>query len=132
MFLRLLNHITTKNKKNAAGEWEKETTWHNVKVLGDQAKNAGKYLSKGSLVDIEGEIIYGKYTNKEGIEKPDIHILCNRLLILDKKEKTEPSAPQAPKPEPTPQVRQSDAGFETPPAVVTPLPTTTEDSDLPF
>ena len=121
---------TTENKKNAAGEWEKETTWHNVKVLGDQAKNAGKYLSKGSLVDIEGEIIYGKYTNKEGVEKPDIHILCNRFLILDKREKSD--TPQQAEPKPQPEQRPAEtANFDTVQDKKV-LDVLEPDSDLPF
>lgn len=123
---------TTEKYKDAAGEWKEETDWHNVKCYAQNAENVEKYLKQGSFVYVEGKQKHSKYTDKNGVEKIDSHIAIAMFKILDKKEKPEPSAPQAPKPQPTPQVRQSDAGFADVPPIVTPLPTVTEDSDLPF
>ena len=123
---------TTEKYKDAAGEWKEETDWHNVKCYGQNAENVEKYLKQGSFVYVEGKQKHSKYTDKNGVEKLDSHIAMATFKILDKKEKSEPSAPQAPKPQPTPQVRQSDAGFETPPQTAVFTSPVAEETDLPF
>ena len=123
---------TSESYKDASGELKTITTWHPIKAYRQNAENIGKLLKKGSAVYIEGKMAYPEYTSKEGVKKIDAHVICNEFRLLDKKEKSEPSAPQAPKPQPTPQVRQSDAGFADVPVIVAPLPAMTEDNDLPF
>lgn len=64
------------------GEEQKKTAWHRVKMFGRLAEVAGEYLKKGRQVYIEGELDYGKYTDKDGIERYTTDILAFDLQML--------------------------------------------------
>jgi len=55
---------------------ERETVWHNVTLWGKPAETLSKYTQKGSRIALEGELIYEKYTTKEGVEKDRTIIQC--------------------------------------------------------
>ena len=57
---------TTDNYKNAKGEWEKETQWHNLVAWGPIATRVEKILSKGTEVAIEGKLIHRNYEDAKG------------------------------------------------------------------
>jgi len=61
---------TTKRGKNGRSE----TTWHNIVVWGKPAEVAAKYLHKGRKVLLEGEMVHGEYTTKEGVKKQTFEI----------------------------------------------------------
>jgi single-strand DNA-binding protein len=44
---------------------EEETTWHNVKVVGKRAQQAGDWLRKGNLVLVTGELRVEKWLDKQ-------------------------------------------------------------------
>ncbi|RYD70204.1 MAG: single-stranded DNA-binding protein, partial [Sphingobacteriales bacterium] len=57
---------TNETYVNAQGEKVKETQWHNLVAWGKVAEIVEKYLTKGSEVVIEGKLVNGHYTDKEG------------------------------------------------------------------
>lgn len=68
---------------NVKGEKVKETQWHNLVAWGKVADVAGKYLSKGSEVVIEGKLITKDYLDKQGIKKYVTEIQVNEILLLN-------------------------------------------------
>lgn len=86
---RLSVATSEKWKDKATGEWKENTEWHSVVVFGVQATYASKYLSKGSLVAIEGSLKTSKYTDANGVDKYSTQIICRDLQGLDKKPKQE-------------------------------------------
>ena len=54
-------------KDRASGERKELTAWHNIQVQNQRlAEVAEKYIQKGSMVYVEGELSYRKYTAKDG------------------------------------------------------------------
>lgn len=57
---------TSENFKNKAGEWVKETTWHNVVLWNKNAELAHEQIKKGSNLYIQGKLVTRNYTDKNG------------------------------------------------------------------
>lgn len=60
---------------------EDKTEWHNIVAFSKTAEIAQQYLTKGSLVGIEGSIQTTSY-EKDGITKYSTQIICDRLEML--------------------------------------------------
>ncbi|MFN5629847.1 MAG: single-stranded DNA-binding protein [Bacteroidota bacterium] len=75
---------TNENYKNQKGEWQTQTTWHNVIAWGNNASIIEKKLVKGTEVAIEGKLINRSYTDKDGNKKYVSEVELNELLILTK------------------------------------------------
>lgn len=73
---------TTETWKNAQGEKQSKTEWHNIVVWGKQAEIAEKYLRKGKQVYIEGRIQYREYTDQAGVKKYMTEIRCDNFAML--------------------------------------------------
>lgn len=73
---------TTRIFKNAKGESQKETQWHNVVAWGMQAELMGKVLKKGSTVAINGSLSYRSYENKDGQEMRICEVLSDNFLLM--------------------------------------------------
>lgn len=84
---------TNKVWKDANGEKHQKTNWHRIVAYGNAAENSSKYLKKGSLVEIFGELRTDRYLDKDGIEKYSTSIIVSspqgRINFLDKKEDEE-------------------------------------------
>lgn len=79
---------TSKKWKDQNGEKQEKTSWHNISVWGNLVKLC-EYLDKGSKIYLEGELEYGTYTNKEGVEVPSVKIVANVIDIIKGKDKEE-------------------------------------------
>ncbi len=55
----------------------------NVILMGRNAENASKYLSKGALVAVEGSIKTNNYENAEGQKVYKTEVYCDKLQFLD-------------------------------------------------
>ena len=74
---------TSEKFKGRDGNLQERTEWHNVTVFGKQAEAAGKYLSKGSPVYIEGQIRTEEYEAKDGSGKRKaVKIIAQRVQFL--------------------------------------------------
>ena len=78
---------------------EEQTQWHRVTMYDKLAEIAAQYLRKGSLVYVEGEIKYSKFTNKDGVEQNTTEIIANQMQMVGGRPQTE-EAQQHPKEEP--------------------------------
>ena len=85
---------TNKSWKTQDGQKQDKTSWHRVTAWGKVAEIAGQYVKKGSQVYVEGELEYGSFTNKDGIEVPTCEIVIQSLQLLSRPE----SKPAKPKP----------------------------------
>jgi single-strand DNA-binding protein len=79
---------TSKKWKDQNGEKQEKTSWHNISVWGNLVKLC-EYLDKGSKIYLEGELEYGTYTNKEGVEVPSTKIIASVIDIIKGKDKEE-------------------------------------------
>ena len=68
------------------GKEEKKTNFIPVKVLGKTAENVAKFLSKGKLAGVEGEIQTDSYEAKDGSKRYTWEVLAYRVEFLEKKE----------------------------------------------
>ena len=65
------------------GKEEKKTNYIPVKVLGKTAENCGKYLAKGRLVGVSGQIETDSYTDKEGNKRSTWNVLASAVEFLE-------------------------------------------------
>lgn len=79
---------TSKKWKDVNGEKQEKTSWHNISVWGSLTKLC-QYLDKGSKVYVEGELSYGTYKNKDGLEVPKTEIIASVIDIIKGKEREE-------------------------------------------
>lgn len=63
------------------GSRQQETEFHNVVVWGRQAEIATQFLTKGSIVFIEGRLKTRNWQNKDGITRYVTEIICERLQL---------------------------------------------------
>ena len=72
---------TNESWTDKGGTKQDRTEWHNIVVWGRTAETAGKYLSKGSQVYIEGRIQTRQW-EKDGRKMYTTEIVANRILFL--------------------------------------------------
>jgi len=80
-----LSLATTETFKDKTGNAQTQTEWHTVVLWRGLAELAHKYLSKGSLVFIEGKLKTRSYDDKDGTKKYVTEIMAEQLILLDKK-----------------------------------------------
>ena len=77
------------------GKEEKKTNFIPVKVLGKTAENVSKFLFKGKLAGVEGEIQTDSYEAKDGSKRYTWEVLAYRVEFLEWGEKKEEKNPEA-------------------------------------
>jgi single-strand DNA-binding protein len=93
-------------KDKETGEKKEATEWHNVVFMGKLADIADKYLKKGSLVYVEGQLRTRKWQDKDGVDRYTTEIKAREMKMLggqkteDRGQRTESraSGSVAPKP----------------------------------
>ncbi len=73
---------SSRRKDKASGESIEEPQWHRVPFFDRLAEIAGEYLTKGKPGYIEGRMKYGKYTDKDGIERNTLDIIAEQMQML--------------------------------------------------
>lgn len=76
---------TNEKWKDKQGVDQQKTQWHNVIAFGKLAEICQNYISKGSLVYVDGKLDYQKYTDKNGVEKFSTKIIANQVRFLKTK-----------------------------------------------
>lgn len=74
---------TSESWKNASGEWQEQTEWHNITAWRELAGRLDG-LKKGALVFVSGKITYRKYKDKDGIERTACDIVASVVRRLEK------------------------------------------------
>lgn len=121
---------TTERYKDRNGEIVNNTEWHNI-VSWNHAEFCEKYVTKGSLLYIEGKLRTRTWEDKQGNKRYVTEILADKLDLLGK-----PSSEQKPQQQaPAQQAPAQQAQPEQRPQYQTkPLPPAgePEEDDLPF
>ncbi len=73
---------TSETYKDAQGNKQEETQWHNIIAWGKLAEILAKFTQKGAEIMIEGKLIYRSWESKEGEKKyiTEIETLDLRLM----------------------------------------------------
>ena len=79
---------TTKTYKDAQGQKQKATTWHNVVAWDKLAQVCEKYLKKGNQVFIKGEMKYDEYEGPDGGKKVFPKVVAHTIKMLGSKPET--------------------------------------------
>lgn len=85
---------TSEKYTDKNGQRQEATEWHNVTMYRKLAEIAGKYLTKGSQVYLEGKIQSRKYQGKDGVERTAYDIIANELKMLGGNAQTPAQKPQ--------------------------------------
>jgi len=72
-----------------------QTNWHNLTFWNTQADNAAKYLKKGTLIAVEGRLVYRDYEDKEGVQRRHIEVVVDRWEFAGSTGKKEDAAQEA-------------------------------------
>jgi single-strand DNA-binding protein len=73
---------TSKRKDKTSGETVEDTQWHRVQFFDRLAEIVGEYVKKGAPLYVEGRLKYGKYTDKDGIERNTVDIIATEMQLL--------------------------------------------------
>lgn len=74
---------TSHRRKDArSGQWEEQTEWHRVVLLGSQAESLRDYLRKGKQIYVEGRIETRSWDDKDGQKRYMTEIIADRIQLL--------------------------------------------------
>ena len=74
------------------GNKVERTEWHRVVAYGRTAENCAQFLSKGSLVCVEGSLQTRKWQDQQGQDRYTTEVKANRVQFLDRKESDKQSS----------------------------------------
>ena len=80
-----LNVATDESYTDRDGNKVERTEWHRVSVFQRQAENCANYLTKGSLVYVEGSLQTRKWQDQSGQDRYTTEIKAQRVQFLDRK-----------------------------------------------
>jgi len=82
-----LTLATSDRQKDAQGNWQDRTEWHNLKAFNRTAEIVRDYVKKGSKLYVEGKITTNSWDDKEsGQKRYKTEILVNELVLLSGRE----------------------------------------------
>lgn len=91
-----LSVATNEQWKDKDGERQQRTEWHRVVTFRRLAKICGNYLSKGSLVYLEGRIQTRSWDDKDGNKRYTTEIIASNMQMLDRKSDASGYSDEAP------------------------------------
>jgi single-strand DNA-binding protein len=80
--LAKLTVATNERFKDAKGELQTNTQWHNLVAWGKTAEIIESYLKKGQEVAIEGKLVHESYDAKYGSKRYATKIQISKLVML--------------------------------------------------
>lgn len=105
--------ITESWRDKTSGEKKEETEWVRIVFFGKLADTAGKYLTKGSPVYVEGRIKTRKWQDKDGQDRYSTEIVADRMQMLGSKPPVADDAGERPRqPTPSPTQKKRDDAFD--------------------
>ncbi len=85
-----LSVATDESYTDRDGNKVERTEWHRISVFQRAAENCAQFLTKGSLVFVEGNLLTRKWQDQQGQDRYTTEIKAQRVQFLDKKG-TEPA-----------------------------------------
>ena len=86
---------TDESYKDRDGNKVDKAEWHRVNAFQRTAENCASYLSKGSLVYVEGSLQTRKYTDRDGVERSVTEIKAQTVQFLEYRKDREGGQQQA-------------------------------------
>ena len=83
---------TSERYTDKDGNKKENTEWHRVVVWGKQAETLTPYLTKGSLIAVEGRIATRSWTNKDNQKHYTTEVIAQHISLL-RTNKAEDAAP---------------------------------------
>ena len=80
-----LNVATDESYNDRDGNKVERVEWHRVSVFQRQAENCANFLTKGSLVYVEGSLQTRKWQDQNGQDRYTTEIKAQRVQFLDKR-----------------------------------------------
>ncbi len=80
-----LNVATDESYTDREGNKVDRTEWHRVSVFQRAAENCANYLTKGSLVYVEGSLQTRKWQDQNGQDRYTTEIKAQRVQFLDRR-----------------------------------------------
>ncbi|MFP4399413.1 MAG: single-stranded DNA-binding protein, partial [Desulfonatronovibrio sp.] len=77
------NIATDESFTDRDGNKNEKTEWHKIVVFAKQAELCSNYLSKGSLVLVEGSLQTRKWQDQQGNDRYTTEIKAQRVQFLD-------------------------------------------------
>ena len=102
---------TDETYKDKDGKKVELTEWHRVQLWRHQAEFAGKYLSKGRLVCVEGKLQTRKWEDKDGVTRYITEIIARSIKALDSKRDGSGGVPDPSDQDAPPDFQTGDAPF---------------------
>lgn len=99
----------TRKWKSKDGEKKEDTQWINVSSFGKLAEIAGKYLTKGAPVYVDGWLRTRKWTDKDGKDRYTTEVVMEQMQLLGERRRQEEEP--APAPQPSASVDDDDIPF---------------------
>ncbi len=87
---------TDETYKDRAGERQKRTEWHRIKMWGRLAEIAQQYLKRGSLIYVEGRIETRQWDDQAGNKRYTTEIVANVMKMLGSRGEGAPGGGGAP------------------------------------
>ena len=76
---------TNESYKDADGQKQTKTDWHNLVAWGKTCDIIEKYVTKGKEVAIEGKLTTRSWEDKDGMKRYITEVIVNELLMLGNK-----------------------------------------------
>ena len=87
-----INVATDESYTDREGNRIQKAEWHSVVVFQKAAEHCSQYLSKGSLVFVEGSLSTREWQDQQGQKRYSTEIKAQRVQFLDKKDGGKPSS----------------------------------------
>ena len=84
---------TSERFKNKDGETTEKTTWHSVQVWGKTADYIEKYVTKGTMLFVEGKLESRKYTDRDGNDRTVYEVRAENITNLSPRQGEKPDMP---------------------------------------
>lgn len=96
-----LSLATSRNRRDG-DQWVEETDWHDVRVFGDDAERCVRRLRKGSVVAVDGAMVYDTWTDDSGQKRRSARVAASRVqFVADLKEAADATPDPVPAREPS-------------------------------
>ena len=78
-----LNLATNERYKDSNGEYQDKTEWHRVVAWGRTAEICQQYLTKGSMIYVEGPLQTREWEDKQGQKRYTTEVKALQMTMLD-------------------------------------------------
>ena len=88
--------LATTKRWKSNGEQQERTEWHNIVAWEKLADTLAMFVSKGTKIAIEGELIYRQWDDKDGNKRTTAEIVAQNFEFVESKKKQDDVTPQVP------------------------------------